>query len=332
MDLEGFLRHLRAEHSDDLLVGMETMDDAGVYRLSDDAALVQTVDFITPIVDDPHQFGQIAAANALSDVYAMGGRPVTALNLCCFPPKGPGPEALARILAGGLEKIREAGAVLVGGHSVEDPELKYGLAVTGTVHPDRVIRNVGLRPGDRLILTKPLGTGILSTAYRKGKLAAETVTRWVAQMATLNRAAAEVMTAVETHAATDITGFGLLGHLRQMVRGSGVAVTVALDALPVYPEALPLARKGVRTRSTDTNLRLVAGLVEFADEVTRAERELLADPQTSGGLLIAVPAAQARPCLDRLQAAGVPDASLIGAVTNGPEPAIRVVRAGADLL
>ena len=217
-------------------MGMERSEDAGVYKLRDDLAIIQTVDFFTPIVDDPYTFGQIAAVNALSDVYAKGGRPLTALNLVCFPVKTMDISMLREILTGGLNKMREAGVVLVGGHSVEDPELKYGLSVTGVIHPDRVIMNNGSQVGDKLILTKPLGTGIISTALKRGEASEKAVAKSVKSMMTLNRKASELMLTVDVHACTDVTGFGLLGHACEMIEGTDVGMIIHSDKVPCLPE------------------------------------------------------------------------------------------------
>jgi selenide,water dikinase len=251
--------------------------------------LIQTVDFFTPIVDDPYLFGQIAAANALSDVYAMGGRPITALNIVGFPVKTLGEDVLAAILKGGADKAQEAGVPIVGGHTVDDPEPKYGLAVTGTVHPGRYMTAHGARPGDVLLLTKPIGTGAVATALKAGSALesqAQQATRW---MTTLNREASECMMAVETHAATDITGYGLLGHLVEMCRASGAAAMIQTHRVPLLPGALGYVRLGFVPGGSRTNLDYVAERVTFDDEVDEATRILLADAQTSGGLLLSLP-------------------------------------------
>jgi len=280
----------------DLLVGTSTADDAGVFRIAPDLALVQTVDFFTPIVDDAFQFGAIAAANALSDVYAMGGEPRTALNIACFPQKGVPFEILTDILRGGLAKAEEAGVVVVGGHTVIDEEIKFGMAVTGLVHPDRILRNVGARPGDALVLTKALGTGIVATALKRGAGSPAEHAAAIASMAALNAAAARVLGGFEVHACTDVTGFGLFGHAYEVAHGSGVRLALVAERLPLLPGARALAAAGHLTGGCQRN------------------REWLAwDPQTSGGLLAAVPAATAPRVLDALAAAGVP-AAAIGSV------------------
>lgn len=272
-----------------MLVGFGTRDDAGVYRLRDDLALVQTVDFFTPIIDDPHDFGRIAAANALSDVYAMGGAPITALNIVGYPFERLGPEILRRILAGGADVLAEAGVALLGGHSVEDDEPKFGLSVTGVVDPRAVVTNAGARPGDVLVLTKPLGTGVLGTALKKDAITEAEIANAVTWMTTLNAAASAAMIASRAHAATDITGFGLLGHASEMALASGVALRFDAPAVPLYPLALELIERGISPAGTRTNAEQHAAFTTFAPGVSPALRLLLSDAQTSGGLLIAVP-------------------------------------------
>jgi len=307
-----------------VIVGLERADDAGVYKVTDEIAIIQTVDFFTPIVDDPYWFGQIAAANALSDVYAMGGVPKTAMNLVAFPAKDMDISVLRRIIEGGLDKMREAGVVLMGGHTVEDPELKYGLSVTGFIHPDRVLVKKNLRVGDRLVLTKPLGTGIISTAI-KGALASKAITDQVTEsMATLNRNAAEVMQDYPVHACTDITGFGFLGHLAEMVTGSGCGVRVKADHVPVYPEALEYAAMGLVPAGAYSNRDFRLFMVDFASSVDRVLQDVLFDPQTSGGLLICVAPEKAADLLKALKEKGVQDASLVGEVIAEPKERIIV--------
>jgi selenide,water dikinase len=266
-------------------VGLEGFEDAGVYRISEDLALVQTLDFFTPVVDDPYDFGQIAAANSFSDVYAMGGRPKTAMNIVCFSPKTYNRDILKEIIKGGADKIREAGASLLGGHSVDDPEIKYGLSVTGFVHPDRIMRNEGARPGDLLILTKPLGTGIVNTGMKGDAVSEEGARRLVAVMATLNDRAAEVMRSVRTHAATDVTGFGLVGHLREMIKDA-IGVKLLLGALPYFEEAEELSRSGFLPGGLHRNRDFYSKWVVGATDPFLTD--LIFDPQTSGGLLMAV--------------------------------------------
>ena len=297
----------------DLLVGTSTADDAGVFRIAPDLALVQTVDFFTPIVDDAFQFGAIAAANALSDVYAMGGEPKTALNVACFPQSGVPLEVLTDILRGGLAKAEEAGVVVVGGHTVIDEEIKFGMAVTGLVHPDRILRNVGARPGDALVLTKALGTGIVATALKRGAGSPAEHAAAIESMAALNAAAARVLRGFEVHACTDVTGFGLLGHGYEMAHGSGVRLAFVAERLPLLPGARALAAAGHLTGGCKRNRDWLADKVEVAAAVAADLAEIAWDPQTSGGLLAAVPAATAPRLLDAFRAAGV-RAATIGAV------------------
>jgi selenide,water dikinase len=293
-------------------VDRETSDDAGVYRLSDDMALVQTIDFITPVVNDPYDFGRIAAANSLSDVYAMGGRPVTAMNVVCFPVKSMDKAVLREILRGGLEKIHEAGAALVGGHSVEDPEIKYGLSVTGVVHPDKVLTNAGVSPGDALILTKPLGTGVLATAIKAGLISGEAQRRAIETMATLNRKAAEIMSAYSVNGCTDVTGFGLLGHALEMAAASKVKITIFAQNVPLLPEVLDSVRTGLVPEGSFSNRNFCAHLIRQPGPIDPILLDILADAQTSGGLLISLPEHQASALLDDLKTGGVPDAAIIG--------------------
>jgi len=286
-----------------------------VYKISDEVALIQTIDFFTPIVDDPYWFGQIAAANAFSDVYAMGGRPLTAMNVVCFPVKEMPISVLQEILRGGLDKIKEAGAVLVGGHSVEDPELKYGLSVTGIVHPDRVIKNQGARPGDRLILTKPLGTGIINTAIKAGLAEEETVKKVTRTMATLNRDASEAMQEVGVNACTDVTGFGLLGHACEMIEGTEVGMVIYASKVPYFPEAEEFANMGLVPGGTHRNKEFRGRMVDISRGISPPVVDILFDAQTSGGLLISVPEERAEELLRNLKQRGV-EAALIGEVTS----------------
>ena len=302
---------------------MEKADDAGVYKLTDDLAIVQTVDFFTPIVDDPYTFGQIAVANALSDVYAMGGKPLTALNIVCFPSKTLDISVLRDILRGGIDKMREAGVVLVGGHSVDDPELKYGLSVTGTVHPNRVLTKGGARPGDKLLLTKPIGTGIISTAV-KGGMASDQVIKAVAQsMAALNKTASEVMLQVGVNACTDITGFGLLGHACEMIQDSHIGLRIHSASVPIFPETIEFARMGMIPGGTYRNKEFRSKMVDSAG-IADVMLDILFDPQTSGGLFVSVSADKANLLLARLKEAGVIDAAIIGEVVSHPEQRIVV--------
>ncbi len=312
-------------HIDDpnLLVGFATSDDAAVYKLNDTVALVMTADIITPPVDDPFLFGQIAAANALSDVFAMGGRPLACLNLAGFPSGKLGIDILHQILAGAASKVLEAGALVVGGHTTEDDEPKFGMSVTGLVHPDRVWANAGAQTGDRLILTKPIGSGVLFNANRKGWVSRAAMDQCLATITTLNKIAAETAQSFTVHAATDITGFGLAGHSLEMAQGSGVTIVLQESALPILPEALEMYQRGMTTGVNGVNRDLVAGKIRYATEAPAWHREILVDPQTSGGLLLAVPEEEAQPLLQALHAAGVPEAVLIGRVqTVGEEPLI----------
>lgn len=304
---------------------MDSPDDAGVYKLTDDLAIIQTVDFFTPIVDNPYDFGRIAVANALSDVYAMGGKPITAMNLVCFPIKTMDISVLQEILRGGLDKMREAGVVLVGGHSVEDPELKYGLSVTGIIHPGRVVANAGASPGDSLILTKPLGTGIINTAIKAGMASKEQVTEVIVQMAMLNREASELMLTVDIHACTDVTGFGLLGHACEMIQNSDVGIEIHCSAIPVFAGAIEFAQMGLVPGGTYRNKDFRAVMVEFAAIAPDWAPDILFDPQTSGGLLISIPAEKAEVLLAKLHGAGHENASVVGQVMKHPSGKIRVV-------
>lgn len=307
-----------------LLVGMETADDAGVYLLTEEIALIQTLDFFTPIVNDPYTFGQIAAANALSDVYAMGGRPLTALNIVCYPAQTVPKEVLKAILAGGLDKIHEAGALLLGGHSVDDTELKYGLSVTGVVHPQRVLTNAGARPGDRLILTKPLGTGIIATAV-KGRLASpEAEAQALSVMTTLNKTAAECLEGFSVHAVTDITGFGLLGHALEMAQGSGVDLTLTASHVPMLPAAKEYAAMGLVPAGTFANRNFCEKSLRIAPDLDPIALDILADAQTNGGLLIAVAGDQAADLLACLHQRGVSAAAVIGEVCAAGEGSIHL--------
>jgi selenide, water dikinase len=297
-----------------LLVGIETSDDAGVYKLSDELALVQTVDFFTPIVDDPYAFGQIAAANAISDIYAMGGKPLTALNIVAFPIRTLDKQVLAEILRGAGDKMQEAGITLVGGHSIDDNEPKFGLAVTGLVHPQKVRTNAGAVPGDKLILTKPIGVGILTTSIKKDRLTEEEVARVTQVMATLNKTAAETMEPYNVHACTDVTGFGLIGHALEMARGSQVGIRLTASDVPVLPRVRELAEEGFVPGGTKNNFAHVEHAVTFPEELDQIGRWVLCDAVTSGGLLISVAGDEAQELLFKLKLAGV-EASLIGETT-----------------
>jgi selenide,water dikinase len=306
-------------------VGLEAADDAGVYRLSPELALIQTVDFFTPIVNDPYQFGAIAAANALSDIYAMGGRPLMALNIACFPLKEMSPDILKAVLRGGLDKVHEAGALLVGGHSVEDPEMKYGLAVTGVVHPERILTKGGARAGDLLVLTKPLGTGIIATAL-KGRLASkEAEEAAIRVMSALNRAAAEALEGLEVHAVTDITGFGLLGHGLEMARASKAELTIYASRVPVLSWAREYAGMGLVPAGSHANRRFCENHLTLASGVDAVTADLLSDAQTSGGLFIALAPQHGDTLMARLHGAGVAEAAVIGEVTGTGEGRIKIV-------
>jgi cysteine desulfurase len=287
-DLERVLADLPSSKDENVLVGTDTLDDAAVYRIRKDLAIVQTVDFFTPIVDDPYHFGAIAAANSLSDIYAMGGTPLFALNIVGFPEKRLSLDILRRILDGALAKAKEAGINIIGGHSIEDTEPKYGLAVTGVVHPDKILRNSGARPGDRIILTKPIGTGIIATAMKRGVADEDVTERAIAVMSELNRDAAESAADCAVNACTDVTGFGLLGHLKEMTEGSGVDAEIRVDAVPVIPGTRELAAADIVPGGTINNHAFVSPVVDWDPSISRTDRLILCDAQTSGGLLIAV--------------------------------------------
>ena len=291
-----------------VLVGFDHADDAGVYQISPEMALVQTVDFFTPIVDDPYTFGQIAAVNALSDVYAMGGRPLSSLALVCFPEKAD-LEVLEQILAGGLAKMMEAGCTVIGGHSIRDEEIKFGYAVTGTIHPQRVLANKGAKPGDRLVLTKALGTGVISTAIKKDKAQPEWVEAATHSMTTLNKTASEVVVAASSavHALTDITGFGLIGHATELADASGVTLEIEAAAVPLLDGAIELSRAGFVTRAAATNLNYVESRLENRSKAEPALFDLLIDAQTSGGLLIAMPESGVERYVAEMERAGAAD-------------------------
>ena len=299
----------------DLLVGTETGDDAAVYRINDHTALIMTVDFFPPITDDPFEFGEIAAANSFSDVYAMGGKPLVALNIVGFP-ASMDKDILGEILRGGYSKAAEAGCLIAGGHTVDDPEPKYGLSVVGTVEPGKQVTNAGARLGDVLVLTKPLGTGIITTAGKQGIVDTEVMKGAVMTMSTLNRAAAEAMGKVGVHSATDITGFGLMGHLKSMVRGSKVTAEVRLGQVPVLPGAWDLLDRGVAPGGTHRNLDSVADTVQWSTELGEREQLLLCDAQTSGGLLISVSGEKQDALVSELKAHGVDIVAVVGAVTE----------------
>ena len=299
-----------------VLVGLDRADDAGVYKISEELALIQTIDFFTPIVDDPYDFGQIAAANALSDIYAMGGVPKTAMNIVAFPIKEMDISILREMIKGGIDKVREAGAVLLGGHSIEDKELKYGLSITGFVHPDRILTKANIKTGDHLILTKPLGSGIITTAI-KGGLGSENIIRSVtALMAQLNKNAADIMRKYPVHACTDITGFGLIGHLAEMVVNSGHGMILNADAVPLIEGAYEFAGMGIVPAGAYKNKTFRESVLNQPQLIDPVTLDILFDPQTSGGLLISVSAAAARDLVAELNKSGSPQAASIGVVVD----------------
>jgi selenide,water dikinase len=310
---------LKQPDDPNLLVGFETSDDAAVYRLTDEIAMINTVDFITPPVDDPYWFGQISAANSISDIYSMGGRPLTALNVVMFPSKHLDMGFLKEILRGGYDKVVEAGACLVGGHTVDDEEPKYGLSVSGILHPNRIITNAGGKPGDALILTKPLGSGVLFNAVRSGKLPFKHLERdTLPSLAALNNTAIETALQFDLHAATDITGFGIAGHTLEVALGSGSQVILHFDNLPFYNDALRMYQQGETTGSNKPNQKLVEKQLQIKKNLTQHQEQLLYDPQTSGGLLLAVPGSQADALIAALTDAGLKTAVQVGEVVEGP--------------
>jgi selenide,water dikinase len=298
---------------------MEGAEDAGVYKLREDLAIIQTLDFFTPVVDDPYTFGQVAVANSLSDVYAMGGKPIVAMNIICFPVNKMDISILQEILKGGLDKMREAEVLLVGGHSVEDNELKYGLSVTGTIHPEKVLTNKGARVGDKLILTKPLGTGIINTALKAGMADDRSVAQSIECMSTLNKKAAELMTEVEVHACTDVTGFGLLGHACEMIEGEDVGMVIHPSVVPLLPGTEDFAAMGLIPGGTIRNRDFRLSMIERAAEISDEKLLILFDAQTSGGLLVSVPGPKVHALLKRLHQEGVKEAAIIGEVLEQPK-------------
>jgi selenide,water dikinase len=308
-----------------MLVGTETGDDAGVYRLRPDLAIVNTVDFFTPIVDDPFTFGQISATNALSDVYAMGGEPKTCMNIVCFPKDKMDMEILGEILKGGAEKVKESGAVVIGGHSIIDEEIKFGMAVTGTIHPDKIFRNVGVQEGDVLVLTKPLGTGIITTALKKGKASAESLAAAVKSMITLNAAASQVARKYPVHACSDITGFGIMGHGMGMASGSGVTLVFESQKFPLLPDAVRLAEKGYITGGCKRNREYLGDKMTIDKSIREGLVEIALDPQTSGGLMIAVAKRNSAKLIEELRGAGVTDAVEVGYATALQKPWVRLI-------
>jgi selenide,water dikinase len=316
------LGKLARQHDPNVLVGFDTADDAGVYKISAAQALVQTVDFFTPIVDDPYTFGQIAATNSLSDVYAMGGRPLSALAIVCFPDKGD-LNILEQILAGGLAKMMEAGCTVIGGHSVRDPEIKFGYSVTGMIDPGRVWANSTAHQGDKLILTKALGTGVISTAIKRGEAQQRWIDAAVNSMTTLNAKAAEIAAGFKIHAATDITGFGLIGHLREVAKGSGLSVRINAARVPVLEGALDCVRAGFVPGGLNANREFAECMVGYDTEISPEVKTLLFDPQTAGGLLLSVASEDAGGLVSALQKAGAPAVEIGEMVAQG-KPLIRV--------
>ena len=305
-------------------MGIETGDDAAVYRIGDDKALVLTVDFFPPIVDDPFSYGAIAVANSLSDIYAMGGRPLLGLNIVGFP-VDLSKDILGEILRGGYAKAQEAGCLIIGGHTVDDREPKYGLAAVGLVEPGREVTNIGARPGDRLVLTKPLGTGIITTAAKQGVVKPEVLDRAVSLMSTLNRAPSEAMMKVGVNACTDITGFGLIGHLGSMLKGSAAGARLQLSGIPVIPGTWELVDDGIAPAGTHRNLHSAGQLVGWHEAISEEARLLLCDAQTSGGLLISVSAERTAPLMQELEAAGVEAAVVIGEVLVDGKKGVEVL-------
>ena len=319
------MRGLEISHDPNLIVGFDSLDDAGVYRLTDDLAIIQTVDFFTPVVDNPYDFGRIAAANALGDVYAMGGKPVTAMNLVCFPSRSMDLAILRDILRGGMDKLHEAEVTLVGGHSVDDPELKYGLSVTGVIHPCKIVLNSGAVPGDSLILTKPLGTGIINTAIKAGMADEKAIGMVTEQMAALNRRASQLMQEVGVHACTDVTGFGLLGHACEMVQNNSIGIEISCSAVPIFAGSIEFARMGVVPGGAFRNKAFRAAMVEFAAGVPQWAPDILFDPQTSGGLLISTSPEKAKVLLEKLHYTDHREAAIIGEIVAEPKGKISVV-------
>jgi selenide, water dikinase len=324
-ELADVLRHLPTQLQDrNVLVGLDTPDDAGVYRLTDDLAIVQTVDFFTPIVDDPYSFGQIAAANALSDVYAMGGRPITVLNIVGFPiGKLPG-QILAEILRGGMDKVTEAGAITLGGHSIDDPEPKFGMAVTGLIHPKQIAAKAGARAGDLLVLTKPIGVGVISTATKKGLTVEHEEAEAIRIMSTLNNVAAH-LGGLDIRGMTDITGFGLLGHASELARQSKVGIRLRSRDVPVLDAAWKYGREGTWPGGTRKNHAWLADKVEFAAGIDEVTRFMLCDAMTSGGLLIACPEARIRDLIAILEEHHTPAATVIGECTAADAGVVKIV-------
>lgn len=318
------MKDVRIPYDKNVLIGLDTMDDAGVYQISDDIALIQTVDFFTPIVDDPYTFGRIAACNSLSDIYAMGGKPLTALNIVCFPVKKFSLDILSEILKGGMDVLKRAGVQLLGGHSVEDNEMKYGLSVTGVIHPDKVLRNVGIKSGDSLILTKPLGTGIIGTAIKAGMADDDMNIMFIESMTTLNDVAADVIQNYEVHACTDVTGFGLIGHLSEILSDEKLEIVIDSNELPVLPGAAEKAAMGLIPGGMYNNRSFIGDKCVVEKTVEPELSDIAFDPQTSGGLVIAVENKYANDLLAELKAHGLNHSRIIGSVRDAEKPGIIV--------
>ncbi len=315
--LDKALCGLEQRKDPNFIAGFESAEDAGIYKLTDDLAIVQTLDFFTAIVDDPYIFGEIAVANALSDVYAMGGKPLVAMNIVAFPIKKLDISVLQEILKGGLKKMEEAEVTLVGGHSVEDSELKYGLSVTGVIHPDKVILNTGAKVGDRLVLTKPIGTGIINTALKASMAGADTIKKVTESMRTLNREASEIMQEIGVSACTDVTGFGLLGHACEMiVEEEKVGMVIEADKIPIFPETENLAKMGIVPAGTYRNKMFRIRFIEKQREIPDWMLDILFDPQTSGGLLICVSPEKVNIMLQEMKDSGIENATIIGEITD----------------
>ena len=324
-DLAKALGGLSLVPNPNVIAGIEKSEDAGVYKLNDDLAIIQTLDFFTPIVDDPYTFGQVAATNALSDIYAMGGRPLTAMNIVCFPVNSMDISILQQILKGGLDKIHEAGVTLIGGHSVEDNELKYGLCIAGIIHPQRVILNRGAKVGDKLVLTKPLGTGIINTAVKGGAASDEAVSKAVKSMTALNDTASELMSTFDVNACTDVTGFGLLGHACEMIQDSDVGMKIYTSEVPFFPEAKNLAEMGMIPGGMHRNKDFRINMVDISESVPQFLSDILFDPQTSGGLIISLPDSQAEELIGIMHEEEIEEAAIIGEVIAEPKGRIVVI-------
>lgn len=318
-DLAQALSKLPAQNSENVIVGFDTSDDAGVFRLSDDVALVQTLDFFTPVADDPEIYGQVAAINSLNDIYAMGGTPLTALSIVCYPQKGDW-DVLSQILAGGQKAMNDEGVVVIGGHSVDDKEMKFGYSVTGIVHPDKVITNAGAKPGDVLILTKPIGTGAINTAIKNGKASRQTEAAAIKAMTTSAAAASKVMQSVGVNACTDVTGFGLMGHAYEVAKASRVTLNVDSKAVPLLPDVLELISQGMLTRGDKNNRVYVGETVRIQTSVSSEMQSALFDPQTAGGLLISMPSANANAFISEIEGS-----SVIGSVAEKGNYLIEVI-------